>query len=750
MKSGLHFEFEEFNKLFPFYLIIDSGCNVVSVGKSFLKITNIEIGAKFQELFEIRRPFTEIEEFKDLIGLVNQLVFFGSKMDSSLTFRGQFEFIKDNDSLLFVGSPWFYSMDNVREKHLTLADFAIHDPMMDLLHVLKTAEMASDDLKQLVKTIDKQKQKLKEASKEINDIALFPKQNPDPLIRINKEGEILAMNPAAERIEYLIYNGIKTELSSIWKRIIRDIETGVTRTNIEAQYEGIIYSFVVVDLPEYNYFNIYGRDITSQKKYEEDLLKLSLVADKTSNTVVITDKDGYIEWVNSAFERLTGYTFEEVKGMKPGEILQGPNTDPISIDYIRECLKKQINFQCEILNYAKSGKSYWIKMNFQPIKNRNGELVQYFAIQDDITDQKKTQEILTRREEKYRSIISNINLGLLEVDLDERILLVNQSLCDIFGYEESELIGKKTSDLFLEKEVMELIEEKQRLRSNKISDAYEIQIRNKQGERKFLLISGAPLFNDNGTQIGSIGIHLDITDRKEQEEKMKELLVTLQQVNQELNDFAYIVSHDLKAPLRAIGSLATWLEADYSDKLDLEGQETLKLLVQRTQRMHNLIEGILNYSRLGRTIENLTIVKTNELVLKIIDILSPPNSIQIKVVNNLPNVVYEEVKLQQVFQNLISNAIKFMDKPQGIIEIEAIDNKGFVEFFIKDNGPGIESAYFEKIFQIFQTLKARDEFESTGIGLTIVKKIVENFGGTVSVTSQIGKGSIFRFTVLKH
>ncbi len=748
MTPTFNFNYEHFNKLFPFFLLIDENCEIVSAGKSFYKLTNLVEGTKFQDVFEIRRPHVEINVFADLLNLTNQLVFFECKIDSSLLFRGQFESI--DDSILFIGSPWFYSMDKVIEKHLTLSDFATHDPMMDLLHVLKTAEMASDDLKQLVKTIDKQKKSLKEAAKEINDIALFPKQNPDPLIRINMEGEILVLNPAAEKIDHLVYEEINYDLKDVWKKVVGNLNKDEIKSTIEAKFNELTFSFVVVKLPEHGYYNIYGRDITNQKEYESELIKLSLVADKTNNAVIITDANGYTEWVNNAFVTTTGYTLDEVKGKKPGTILQGKDSNPETINYISENLKKQISFQAEILNYNKQRKPYWLKMHFQPIKDKHGKLIQYFAIEEDITDQKKSQEILARKEEKYRSIISNINLGLLEVDLDEKILLVNQSLCDMFGYTEEELIGKKTSELFLEKEVLELIEEKKQLRTNKISDAYEIQIINKKGERKFLLISGAPMFNDHGIQIGSIGIHLDITDRKEQEEKMQELLVTLQHVNQELNDFAYIVSHDLKAPLRAIGSLATWLEADYSDKLDEEGQETLKLLVQRTQRMHNLIEGILNYSRLGRAAENLTNVKTNDLVAKIIDILSPPKSIQIKVLNKLPDVYYEEVKLQQVIQNLLSNAIKFMDKPQGLITIDVIEKKKYFEFVVEDNGPGIEKAYFEKIFQIFQTLKARDEFESTGIGLTIVKKIVENFGGTISVNSEIGKGTIFKFTVLKH
>lgn len=230
---------------------------------------------------------------------------------------------------------------------------------------------------------------------------------------------------------------------------------------------------------------------------------------------------------------------------------------------------------------------------------------------------------------------------------------------------------------------------------------------------------------------------------------MKEVLDTLQKVNKELNEFAYIVSHDLKAPLRAIGSLATWLQADYSDKIDTDGKEALSLLVQRTERMHNLIDGILNYSKISKTKENRIKVNTQKLVEDIIDSLQAPSHIKIITEENLPDVYFDEIKLQQVFQNLISNAIKFIDKKYGEIVISSKTNNSYIEFSIKDNGPGIKKEYHEKIFQIFQTLNARDEFESTGIGLTIVKKIIENNGGNIYVNSENNEGTTFLFTIKK-
>ncbi|MGA2322662.1 MAG: ATP-binding protein [Sedimentisphaerales bacterium] len=241
----------------------------------------------------------------------------------------------------------------------------------------------------------------------------------------------------------------------------------------------------------------------------------------------------------------------------------------------------------------------------------------------------------------------------------------------------------------------------------------------------------------------------EIGEREKAEHKQVELVKELEDVNQELKDFAYIASHDLKAPLRAIKTLADWISTDYADKIDQDGQEQLKLLRQRVDRMHNLIDGILQYSRVGRVRENLSEVELNKLLPEIIDMLAPPANIKITVETELPTVKCEETRITQVFQNLLSNAIKYMDKPEGLIKVSCAEDGEFWKFSIADNGPGIEKKHWERIFKIFQTLAPRDEFESTGIGLTVVKKIVELYNGKIWLESEVGKGTTFLFTFPK-
>jgi signal transduction histidine kinase len=226
----------------------------------------------------------------------------------------------------------------------------------------------------------------------------------------------------------------------------------------------------------------------------------------------------------------------------------------------------------------------------------------------------------------------------------------------------------------------------------------------------------------------------------------EELLKNVQSANRELSDFAHIVSHDLKAPLRGISGLAGWVLEDHGPSLGEEGRGQLEMLQARVRRMSDMIDGILQYSRIGRTDGEREDVDVGALVGAVVDLLSPPAGVEVLSPGTLPVVRAVPVRLQQVFQNLIGNAIKHMDKPEGRVEVSCVQDGGRWRFCVSDDGPGIEERHFEKIFQIFQTLAPRDKTDSTGVGLAIVKKIVQSEGGRVWVESAPGRGARFYFT----
>ena len=230
---------------------------------------------------------------------------------------------------------------------------------------------------------------------------------------------------------------------------------------------------------------------------------------------------------------------------------------------------------------------------------------------------------------------------------------------------------------------------------------------------------------------------------------IEELQKKIDGISAEFKDFVYIISHDLKAPLRAIKALTDWIAADYADKFDDDGKEQLKMLTIRVDRMNNLLEGVLQYSRIGRLTEDKVEIKLSELVPEIIEMLNAPPQIHITIENQLPTIVSEPTRIRQVFENLLSNAVRFMGKPEGSVKVGCIEEEGFWKFSVSDTGPGIDQQHFEKIFRLFQTLQAKDQFESTGVGLTIAKKIIELYGGKIWLTSKASEGSTFYFTLPK-
>ncbi len=263
-------------------------------------------------------------------------------------------------------------------------------------------------------------------------------------------------------------------------------------------------------------------------------------------------------------------------------------------------------------------------------------------------------------------------------------------------------------------------------------------------------ISYSNLLSNERTRILSEILVKSIEQLEVQSEKLKEQSNELKSVNTELESFTYSVSHDLKAPLRAISQLSYWISEDHKDVMTEDGKEQLNLLGSRVKRMDSLIDGILQYSRIGRIRETDKLLNLNSLVEGVIDSLAPPENIKINIVNVLPEIYGDESRFIQVFQNLISNSIKFSDKPKGKINIACSDEGNNWKYSVEDNGPGIEEKYFKRVFRIFQTLNARDTLEGTGLGLALVKKIINTYSGKVWIKSKVGKGTTVFFTLPKR
>ena len=235
----------------------------------------------------------------------------------------------------------------------------------------------------------------------------------------------------------------------------------------------------------------------------------------------------------------------------------------------------------------------------------------------------------------------------------------------------------------------------------------------------------------------------EITERQEAQEELALTVKELQDANRYLEDFAFIASHDLKTPVRGLGSLASMLAYDYGHLLDTEGRNSLNLLVQRAQRTYNQIDGILEFSRLFKAEKHQEAVSVSQLLNDIVEELSPPANIEIHYPEDLPTLLADTNQLRVLFFHLLTNAILFLDKPQGEIRINVQNDESSWLFSVTDNGPGIAEKYHEKIFGFFQTLARKDDRETTGIGLPLARKIVESYQGKIWVESQLGQGATF-------
>ncbi|WP_343329585.1 PAS domain-containing sensor histidine kinase [Polaribacter staleyi] len=387
-----------------------------------------------------------------------------------------------------------------------------------------------------------------------------------------------------------------------------------------------------------------------------------------------------------------------------------------------------------------------LERNYIPIFIE-GKIKGYLWTFRDITLEKKYSLSLESEKEKYSSIIANMNLGLVEINTDDEISMVNQSFLEMSGYAKEELIGKVGRDIFAFNNSSNVVKDQKEKRLKGESTSYEFKTKNKSGETKYWLVSAAPNYNLLGENIGSIALNLDITKFKRLQLQKEQILKELEKSNEHLHEYAHIVSHDLKSPLRSIDALVSWIKADNEGKFDEMTLQNFDLVEDTLETMEKLISDVLEYSSAGSSTQEDENVDLNNTLSDLKKILFIPENISVNVLKKLPIVKGDKTKFQQLFQNFISNAIKFCDKEIGIVEVDCKEDGSFYQFSIRDNGIGIEKKYHDKIFEVFTSLNKRED--STGIGLSIVKKIIDLHEGTIWLESEPNKGTTFYFTIKK-
>lgn len=380
------------------------------------------------------------------------------------------------------------------------------------------------------------------------------------------------------------------------------------------------------------------------------------------------------------------------------------------------------------------------------LEQSSGELFKANRELSRIAQEKTEEAALTSK--RLEEVVSSISEVLVQLDGEGNIIYLNEAWKTITGYPVHESLGRNWIDFFSSQDSKEKVAEILNSEIQTVNDT--VQIITPLGEEKWLGVSLSPHFV-NDAHAGYNGTFSDVTARVNAEKTLKSYMRDLERINAELDQFAYVVSHDLKAPLRAIHNLSEWIEEDIADLLNQENKDQFRLLRARVHRMENLINGILSYSRAGR----IKTVKEKFLVKNLVDDLCETFATKKPVTFNIEGnqdleIETEKITLTQILQNLISNGVKYNDKPEVEMTVGWTEGESDYEFYVKDNGPGISPEFHEKIFVIFQTLQARDVVESTGVGLAIVKKIIDEKGGIIRIETIMNEGTTFFFTWPKN
>ncbi len=481
------------------------------------------------------------------------------------------------------------------------------------------------------------------------------------------------------------------------------------------------------------------RDITQRKESETEIEYLAQFVTNNPGVVLKVSADYKILFGNPASLAL----------LKKLQLKQGdpvPETWRDAIDAVFEHRQLQ---QLEVVIDDKA--------SLLTIPYNDDTSVNIYGV--DITQRRQAEQELRASEERFSLITCGTRDGIWDWDLTTDQIYFSPRWKTMLNYQEDELANNfSTLQALIHPDDLGVALDNWTTCMEGETDGFtvEYRLKNKHGSYTWIRCRGITLHNDDGNPIRIAGSHTDISDQKQALAVMEHMqretqakAEALEHSNRELDQFAYIASHDLKAPLRAIANLSQWIEEDLEEVMTDDTRKQMGLLRGRVQRLEGLINGILQYSRVGRVDMKTEMVDTTLLLAEVLDGLAPPPGLHIDIALDMPCLVTAPLPLSQVFGNLLSNAIKYHDRPDsGHIAVSARNLKGGgYEFSVADDGPGIAPEFHDKVFQIFQTLNARDKVESTGIGLTVVKKVVEQLGGEITLESAEGEGSTFRFTL---
>ncbi len=489
-----------------------------------------------------------------------------------------------------------------------------------------------------------------------------------------------------------------------------------------------------------------------QLKQAEEYSKLIVHGVKDYGIYMLDAEGSVLSW-NKGAENIKGYRAEEIVGKN------------ISVFYIEEERKsgkpkhnlemalKYGRYETEGWHVRKDKSIFWADIVYTPMFDENGKHYGFTEVARDLTSRKKYEEEIKKSNDFLDSVLENIpNMVFVKDANDLRFIRFNKAGEQLLGVSRKELIGRNDYDFFSIKQADDFTsKDRAVLEGDVVVDIPEEEIQTKNGER-WLHTRKIPIKHATGKPLYLLGISEDITVKKKFDEEIKKLndeltesVAQLELANKELESFSYSVSHDLRAPLRAIRGYTKILMEDYAPALVDDAKKIMTGVANNAERMSHLIDDLLQFSRMGKKEMNMALVNMHEVVDFSLNEAKVAYGSNVKVnINELPSVMADYSLMCNVFSNLISNAIKYSGKvPNPVIEINGLKKNGEVIYCVKDNGVGFDMKYYDKLFGIFQRLHTTKEFEGTGVGLALVKRIVSRHGGRVWAEAEPDKGAAF-------
>jgi PAS domain S-box-containing protein len=600
---------------------------------------------------------------------------------------------------------------------------------------------------------------------------------PDAMVVVDQDGKIVLLNVQAEKqfgyrrdeligqkvsniipegfAERIIADGTRSAAEALAQQIGTGIELiGQRKDGSQFPIEIMLSP---LESPEGILVTAAIRDISVRKHAEKHLAQMEGryrgLLEAAPDAMVVVNVGGEIVLLNVQAEIQFGYRRNELVGQKIKNIIPEGFAERLVADGTRTAaaaLAQQIGTGIELSGRRKNGSQFPIEIMLSPLESSEGVLVT--AAIRDISVRKGAETHLAQMESRYRGLLEAAPDAMVVVNVAGKIVLLNVRAEKEFGYRRDELIGQPVKNIipagFAERLLADGLRSAEDALAQQIGTGIELTGRRKSGSEFPIEIMLSPLESPEGILV-TAAIR-DISTRKDAEAHLLRKLDELYRSNEELGQFAYIASHDLQEPLRMVASYTQLLARKYKGKLDAEADEFIAFAVDGASRMQRLIQDLLAFSRVGTRGKDLLPAASEESFRQALQNLRGAIEEAGALVTHdpLPSVLADEMQLTQLFQNLIGNAIKYQNPGIPRVHISAARNgEGKWIFSVKDNGLGIDSQYFERIFGMFQRLHKREEFAGTCIGLAICKKIIERHGSSISVESQLGHGSTFRFAL---